>query len=199
MIANISPVSGRSLVDFCKDATRDSCYTPDNLALMSSWQYVPVFVYGCEKQGFSEDDILQGSPRIGNAFLSHDAYVMYRSVDNEPVVFERRGLQECARVQGELYWVNTPDLRKIDHHFQNKVFFERTWRTIDFYPPEDRDKKQKRWSRTVSIVYLGRECPYWVEKRQEGKLKLAEVLTGKNDVCYYSYMKKDDWESTKCL
>ena len=168
-----------------------SMYTPDTAWLQSTYEYVPVFVYGTEKYRFSDHDLIKHHACVGIGHTVKDHYVLYKSKDHEPIAICMPSHASRLRLRGELYVIPIPVLFELDKKFENLVYFQRRWVQIIHTLPEFKDRKNKPWFLSEAIIWEGFRS-MWNERIGTGYLRLMPAITAHDERRFYQYLHMDD-------
>jgi gamma-glutamylcyclotransferase (GGCT)/AIG2-like uncharacterized protein YtfP len=175
----------------------DLCYSADAAYICKKYDFVAVFLYGREKTGFSNHTALQNWPRYGVAKTIEPVYELRLTTTGEPLAFKQPHSPAAANIQGELYIVEPDILFALDAEFENTVSTRRFQRDFLYHPPEEKDKKDKKWKVAKAYMYVAANH-FWGDKQ----LTLLDM--NKPDAggpAYYVYTKKDEqaWASANAF
>jgi gamma-glutamylcyclotransferase (GGCT)/AIG2-like uncharacterized protein YtfP len=179
---------------FLQRCLYSNVFSPDAVELTSGSSYVPVFVYGCEKAGMSEHEILHGAKRKGRGWMINPQYKMYwyqsqPTARREPVILKRPNDPTAARIQGELYVVKPDILFELDRLYENTLYFQRANKTIQYYLEEDRDKTDRKTFIADAWVFEGKSAQ-WQDRWLKGELNEVSIIDA--DKPYYIWRSVND-------
>lgn len=185
--------------DITPDLTVQNCYSPDLALIQAQFDFVPLFVYGTHKQKFSDNGMISEYPRYGLGVTTNPNLVMFNHGSmNYPVVLDKQMIPEAepAKVSGEIYLVSPECIFQLDKHFQNTVFFRRSSKQIQWYDPNEKDKKVKTSFLSQCLMYTGIGT-VWRERVQQGHLVLSRKIEPNSKAKpYYLYQHSDDRKTT---
>lgn len=173
---------------------RDNEFTPDALQLDRLFSYVPVFLYGAEQKGCSNNVILQGFPRIGVGLTKQAAFTLY-VCDHEPVVLETPQDLKYA-VWGEVYLVPPKIIRQLDANFCRGVHFNRGMQQIIYQPTEHSGIQHPKYC-AWAFMYVG-IAEAWKKYKSPQKVGLTRS-TFSHPNWFYRYSQKEDSDNSNAL
>lgn len=169
----------------------DNAYCRDLAHLRYHYEKVPVFIYGCERQGFSEHYRMCGAEYLGYGFTCTNFYELYISNESEPVAMYNPVSSEAATLFGELFSFPVNDLPKLDSHFSNGIIFTRRQAQIRYFTASMKSIKPKIANIAEAYVYTGVK-EYWKGKNSF-ELKLArQFVPNAGTKPYYIFTSVDD-------
>lgn len=186
------------LATFIKHRNEDHSYTKaqEVLFLNNNYTVVPVFLYGTERQGMSDSDVLEAYPRVGMGLTLNPQFVMYKTREGDPVVLYDPVSLEASRVYGHIYLVPPEKLLKLDARFTNGCLFHRRTHPVRYWPTGDNSKKEKKILVSEVYVYIG-DGFYWREKNKQKELGAAQIFRPTDKPAYYIYTALDDQKARK--
>lgn len=180
---------------FIHECLIDQAYSKDTLELNFKYSSVPVFLYGQEKQGYSNDLTKKGGQHVGVGWTVNPGLLMYQHTALKyPIVLSDNTLLQGARVFGHLFLVSPDLLFELDSLFQNTLFFERGTQWVTFYAPASRLDSNKTTFRAHVLFYLGIPT-IWEPKMQTKEIALLPRIKpqGSTDRSgFYVYSKAND-------
>lgn len=183
------------LQKYVKEAMFDRSLSPDAITLTKQYDYVPVFMYGCEKHKMSNYAALGGAQLLGVGLTSRSDMVMY--VDrqkNYPVVLDGNS-QDGGCIQGEIFIVPTKTVFELDAMYENTVFFERKVIFIRYCAAWQKDEGIKEWKLSPTFMYLG-DKDAW--HNMKSKLCIQpRHMSKKHGTRYYTYSYEQDRTNKK--
>jgi len=187
-----------SLPDTIKTFCESSQFSPDMTFLDRLYDKVPIFMYGCERTGFSDEVVTSKADSIGFGFTAHPVFNMWISKDHGPIAMTNPTSPDSSRIYGELFLIRPQDLMTVDMRFTNRVLFNRRIIHIRWYPVTHKSVKEKQWCESDVYMYTG-EWEYWMHDSQKRKLKLATKFTPHvgDGTPYYYYTAADDEHNRK--
>lgn len=180
-----------SLSKYVHACVEGTSFTPDVLHINHHLAYVPVFMYGCEKQGYSEADFMEDYPVYGKGFTCARIFTLYVDNRHTPVMLTNPLAEDSARVAGDLYLVPDRFLFKLDARYNNGLFYRRGIQQIRWYSPDQKDQKAKEYFISEAYVYTGVQ-DFWKEKRANKQLTTCVLNYPTQAPPYYNYRKGDD-------
>lgn len=174
-----------------QEMVADNCYSPDMADLQSQYQFVPLFVFGNEKLGFSEHFRLRDWPRVGVGVTHDRTFLMFRNNQwHEPIVLNRPAAATARSIAGEVYLVTPEIIFDLDAVMERGAYFKRWRRKIDHYDPSDQKKK---WFQVDAFMYMG-VSDYWNDQIKAGDLPLLTTSTAMhlNNSSVFLWMMNDD-------
>ncbi len=184
-----------SLREFMEQRTAETSCTPDMPFLNRMYDEIPVFVYGTEKEGFSEGYYLAKKGRlIGEGRTSDQRFFTVISEYSSPVALrDYNGSPKLGAIYGQLWAISPELLAVLDMKYCNTLLFSRTRTMVKWHKTEEQHKKNKMVYFTEAYFYLGRD-EYWTDERL-AKLKAGKFFTARDGTPYYSYTSVDDAEN----
>lgn len=190
-MADVTQASKNMLRRYVSEALTDNCYSPDLAYIAHKYTWVPLFVYGRHKEGFSQHSIIKRWKKIGVGATAARNFEMHRTKEGDAVAFQQGncGFEHkntvLARLQGEIYLIPVEYLFDFDAVMENTVFFQRKYRQVVWYSPELSSKKHKPVKISGAFMYIG-DWSMWHERSTV--LQQCFVPNDKTSP-YYSYTK----------
>lgn len=173
----------------------ENSYTPDAELMSANYDFVPVFVYGPEKVGFSEDLSVTGAIPVGAGYTCQNNLYMMVHQKGYPIVYAAdpsNGLNiAAARVYGHLFLVTPQQLMDLDAKYQNGTFFTRQRRWVHFSTFSDRGHTGAQYYQTHALTYFA--IPdMWKEEFKTGRLIMMPSKTVGSKGPLVLFSTKDD-------
>jgi gamma-glutamylcyclotransferase (GGCT)/AIG2-like uncharacterized protein YtfP len=187
----LNPTEARETAQLIQDGLLHTIGTADMAFMNQYYWYVPVFLYGTEKQGFSEHrSVMGGRDPVGRG-LTVDRYYVMKTYKNEPLVFAEPQNPNAGKVFGEIFMVTPSELAELDNRYMNGSYGRRSSRIVSWWPTSTKDQKNKPVETNRVLCYTA-YAPAW-EERKIGITPLPCVSSDKDGgYRYYVYTRAED-------
>ncbi len=176
----------RPIDKFVQGRLDDSYYSPDTPVLYNN-KWLPLFVYGTLRQGFSRHTLLQHCPYVGSAFTRMTGWVLYRTAtqNSYPVLLPALTEQPGA-VYGEVYLVSPDVVRELDFVESNGIQYHREYRTIQIHGRGDDARTM------AAYMYIGNRG-VWKDAITKKGLVLCDSFKRKDNSNFRYYLFKKEY------
>jgi hypothetical protein len=148
-----------SLQDFFATVKQGSGWSKDIPYLTERFAYVPVLIYGTHQSHYADHELLKKYPPRGYGTTARAEYMMYKTGDGEPIVFNATGddKDKAARIKGEVYQLPPSVVFQLDAQMCNGLHLIRTPVHVRWWEIEQKnvasDERQDYLSE--AFMYIG--------------------------------------------
>ncbi len=176
---------------------QDNVYAGDVNYLQYNFRFVPLFVYGNEKEGFSEHFRLQRYPKIGTGYTEDTFFKMYKSSYHSPVVLNRPGAVSTGRVSGEVYLVGPEIIFDLDDAYERGIYSRRFRREI--VHADLRKAGKVSWYTSSCLMYTGIYEMFEEKITNNEMTPMSLFINQQLQRASYLWMARDDQPNMKRL